>query len=227
MAIRSFALVLVLLACATAEAAGQAVARIATLRGEAFAMDTAGTTRTLAKDAPLHAEERIVTGRGARLFLRFTDDTLVALGPQTVFRVDAYRFDAAAASDPGEMAFSIFKGVARAVTGALAKREPRRVKFWTTVATIGIRGTHFIAEVDDTSAKIVLLEAEDPAAANAIEVANAYGRVEIDEAGYGTEIPDATSPPGPPRRMAIDGLQRTLRSHDTTRRVIVPRMPGR
>ena len=50
---------------------------------------------------------------------------------------------------------------------------------------------------------------------NAVEVANAFGSVVLDEAGYGTEIPDANSPPSPPRRMrlrSITNLTRTLQS---------------
>ncbi len=229
---RRFILCLSLLALVAVRAAGaaadDAAARIATLRGDAYALDVSGHTRELDENSPLRAGDRVVTAKRARAFLRFTDDTLVVLGPQTVFRIDGYRYDpTSAAADSGEMSFSIFKGLARAVTGALAKRQPKRVKFWTTVATIGIRGTHFAAEVGDTSAKVVLLEAETAGAPNAIEVANEFGRVEIDRAGYGTEIPDAHSPPSPPRRLEINNMQRMLRSLQTNRRVLAPRMPGR
>ncbi|MEQ8659640.1 MAG: hypothetical protein RLW62_02360, partial [Gammaproteobacteria bacterium] len=59
-----------------------------------------------------------------------------------------------------------------------------------------------------------------------IEVSNQYGSVVIDEPEFGTEVPDATSPPSPPRRMQVSrDMQRTLRSINTTRRVRIPRSP--
>jgi hypothetical protein len=120
---------------------------------------------------------------------------------------------------------SIVKGAVRALTGLLAKRRPFSVKFKTKVATIGIRGTHFAAEVEGDSATVILLAQQDTSASNAIEVSNAYGKVEIDKPGWGTEIPDATSPPSPPRKMrSTHSMNRILRSVQTQRRVIVPRM---
>jgi hypothetical protein len=123
---------------------------------------------------------------------------------------------------------SILSGTVRAFTGLLAKRRPLSVRFKTKVATIGIRGTHFAAEVEGDSATIILLAQQDPSASNAIEVSNTYGKVEIDKAGWGTEIPDASSPPSPPRKMqSTQSMNRIIRSVQTTRRVVVPRSPMR
>ncbi|MGR9093019.1 MAG: hypothetical protein ACU85U_20800, partial [Gammaproteobacteria bacterium] len=104
------------------------------------------------------------------------------------------------------------------------KRRPGRVRFKTKVATIGIRGTHFAAEVEGDSATIILLAQEDAGASNAIEVSNEFGKVDIDKAGWGTEIPDAMSPPSPPRKMrSTQSMNRIIRSIQTNRRVVVPR----
>ena len=123
---------------------------------------------------------------------------------------------------------SILQGVVRAFTGLIAKRKPARVRFKTSVATIGIRGTHFVAEVDGDSATIILLAQQDTNASNAIEVSNSFGKVEIDKAGYGTSVPDAQSPPSPPRRMQTPNtMTRVLRSIQTNQRVRIPRSPIR
>ncbi len=212
-------------------AAGESAATIATLKGKAFVIGAERQIerRRLQQGDVLYAGDRIITGRDAQLTLAFTDETRVILSEQTIFKIDAYQYRKEAARDAQDsadesMSFSILGGAVRALTGLLAKRKPAMIRFATTVATIGIRGTHFAAEVSATSALVVLLEQEDILAANAIEVSNQYGKVEIDEPGYGTEVPDATSPPSPPRKMELQSMNRLLRGVQTNRRVIVPRM---
>lgn len=86
-------------------------------------------------------------------------------------------------------------------------------------------GTHFAAEVEGNSATIILLAQQDSSASNAIEVSNAFGKVDIDKAGWGTEVPDAKSPPSPPRKMrTTQSMNRIVRSIQTNRRVMVPRV---
>ena len=45
-------------------------------------------------------------------------------------------------------------------------------------------GTHFAAEVEGNSATIILLAQQDSSASNAIEVSNAFGKVDIEKAGW-------------------------------------------
>jgi hypothetical protein len=155
----------------------------------------------------------------------FTDKSRFTLGPNAEFEVERY-FRAAGGSS-GEEAFHsrVLKGAFRFVSGLVARKKRENVRIAITVATIGIRGTHFEGEVTerqekdgktvDASAKVALLEPEGSDAGNAIVVENKFGSVVIDKPGYGTEIPDEKSPPSPVKRMqlrTIDNLQRALRS---------------
>lgn len=219
-----------LLSCGADAAAASAIAKVTQLEGQAWAYGEGVPMRSLAEDDEVSRMAKIITGKNATLTLEFTDGTQLVLGAKTSIRLDQYDFQPrqAAADDDGLFSFStsILSGVVRTVTGAIAKARPRSVRFKTTVATIGIRGTHFTAEVQDTSATVILLAQENGSPNNAIEVSNQFGKVEIDEAGYGTEIPDATSPPSPPRKMTMSStMNRILRSSQTIRRVIVPRSP--
>ncbi|MCZ6802588.1 MAG: hypothetical protein O7D86_01265 [Proteobacteria bacterium] len=58
---------------------------------------------------------------------------------------------------------------------------------------------------------------------NKIEVYNEFGSVIIDEAGYGTEIPDEFSPPSPPRRMRLRTITNLMRSLQSIQRINTPR----
>jgi hypothetical protein len=115
--------------------------------------------------------------------------------------------------------------VFRVATGAIARLRPRAFRVATPTATIGIRGTQFGGETDGARALVVLLEPERGAEAGAIVVSNAFGSVEIEEPGFGTEIPDAASPPSPPRRMQLRAVDNLVRSFSNLQRLQVPRLP--
>ncbi len=207
------------------------VAKVGELEGRVYASRPEYPIRRLDVGDAINREDKILTTAKASATLVFTDETQLILGPSTSIRVDDYNFGTAEEADAApsfSFSTSILSGVVRTVTGLIAKRRPRSVLFTTSVATIGVRGTHFTVEVQGTSATVILLAQAVADTANAIEVENQFGKVEIDEAGYGTEIPDAMSPPSPPRKMQVsNNMSRLLRSVNTTRRVKIPRTPGR
>ena len=217
-----------LVASASARAETTA-ANVTKLDGKAFAASSTRGTRELNNNDALFDQERIITGKGSSIEITFTDGTNLALGASTIVTVDSYAYQQKETDDEdankSSFSLSILTGAVRAVTGLLAKRRPLSVRFKTKVATIGIRGTHFAAEVEGDSATIILLAQQDTSASNAIEVSNAFGKVEIDKAGWGTEVPDANSPPSTPRPMrTTNSMNRIVRSIQTNRRVMVPRV---
>ncbi len=187
--------------------------------------------RTLRNNDRLYEKERVMTGRKTSVDIKFTDGTALSLGSSTIVTVDSYAYRTSSTSQQSSekeetFSMSILRGAVRAVTGLLAKRRPLSVRFKAKVATIGIRGTRFAAEVEGDNMTIILLAQEDTSASNAIEVSNEFGKVEIDKRGYGTEIPDAKSPPSPPRKMsASHNISRTLRQVQNIGRVRVPSVP--
>jgi hypothetical protein len=200
---------------ATAAIAPVAAGTIDRLRGTATATAADGTQRTLAQGGSVYAGDMLYTGsrRGTFIQLTFSDGTKFALGRDAKFAIQSFVYKKNAEED--KLSTRIFKGAFRFVSGLIAKRRPRSMGVALSVATIGIRGTAVGGEVQEESARVVLMDLEDPNAPNAIEVSNQYGSVTIEEAGYGTEIPDANSPPSAPRRMrlrTIQNLMRTLQS---------------
>ena len=216
-----------LLATAVAQAQAPSVGRASRLTGDQISSAQApgAPLRKLAEGDSLFAGERIRTGGGTVLEIDFTDKSRMTLGPNTEFEVEKY-FQAAGGVS-GEEAFTsrVFKGAFRFVSGLIARKKRQNVRIAITVATIGIRGTHFEGEVTerqekdgktvDASAKVALLEPEGSDVGNAIVVENKFGSVTIDKPGFGTEIPDEKSPPSPVKRMqlrTIDNLLRALRT---------------
>jgi hypothetical protein len=191
--------------------ADQSAGRVEKLSGTVVAVAAGQPPRRLAAGAAIASGERIQVGADSSVTLRFRDESLFDIGPRGVLVVD--RFEMGKNPDENAFAARILKGTFRFLTGVIARNRPSSMRVGLTVATIGIRGTHVVGEVDETSAKVILLEPEgDTKRATAIEVANQFGSVVVDKPGFGTEIPDQNSPPSPVRRMQVRQVEDLLRA---------------
>ncbi len=139
-----------LIGAAIALASGSALAeqagRVSFVSGEVKATATDGSVRTLVRGAAINGGDRISTGVG-RLQIRFTDGGFVSLQPNSVFGVDQYLY-ANKAPEESSLFFSLLQGGMRTITGAIGKVNKQSYKVRTPVATIGIRGTEYLARVD-------------------------------------------------------------------------------
>lgn len=162
-----------LIAAAIAGAAsGQALAeeagRVSFVSGDVTVSSGDGQTRALKRGDIINGGDKIET-RSGRLQLRFTDGGFVSLQPNTVFGVDQYLY----ANKPPEetsLFFSLLRGGMRTITGAIGKVNKQSYKVRTPVATIGIRGTEYLARVNPN--KIVV-----SVGAGLVNVSNDYGDI--------------------------------------------------
>jgi hypothetical protein len=99
----------------------------------------------LAAGASVGAGDTVITGAQSHAQIRFADDALVALKPDTEFRIEQFVFNGS--NDGNERAvFRLVRGGFRTVTGQVGKIDHERYSVVTTQATIGIRGTHFVLQ---------------------------------------------------------------------------------
>jgi FecR protein len=189
--------------------------------GTAFAKLPAEDRRDLSKGDQIYESDLITTEAKSSIKLQLNDESQFDLGPDA--KLLASKFKYKKNSEEDSVAVKILKGSFRFVSGLIAKKKPEAMEVETSVATIGIRGTHVVGEADATSATIILMEPEDDSRKSAIVVSNNYGKVTIDEPGYGTEVPDEFSPPSPPRRMRLQTINNLMRSLQSTQRINLPR----
>lgn len=99
---------------------------------------TGGTT--------LQVSDRIVTAPGASAAIVFRDGTLLTLGSGADILVRDYVF----VPKDDKFAFSVYlsKGSAIYESGKIGKLSPQSVKVETPKATVGVRGTRFLIEVN-------------------------------------------------------------------------------
>src|SRR5262249_18908143 len=97
---------------------------------------TRGTViRTLTIDEALEQDDRIRTSRDGSIQVRFLDDTLLTIGPNSEVLLDKFVFEGPKAKN---LSIEVVRGAMRFVSGT-SDRSAYEIK--TPVATIGVRGT--------------------------------------------------------------------------------------
>lgn len=102
--------------------------------------------RQLAKGDDIFRTERVDTGDNGRVQMRFTDGGLVSLMPGSTFTIDEYFHEGGADDDAG-LVFGLLRGGLRTVTGTIGQTKHEQYELRTPVATLGIRGTEYIAVI--------------------------------------------------------------------------------
>jgi hypothetical protein len=133
----------VALALAASLAHAQA-GRIVLAVGDVTAVRGAEHVR-LTSGAAVNVGDSVITGAQSHAQIRFSDDGLVALKPDSEFRIEQFVFNGQ--NDGNERAvFRLVRGGFRTVTGQVGKVDHDRYSVVTTQATIGIRGTHYVVQ---------------------------------------------------------------------------------
>jgi hypothetical protein len=94
----------------------------------------------------LEVEDKVITKEKSRLQAILNDNTIVTIGPNSIFVFDAYKFDG---TNDSQVEMHIEHGFFRSITGQIGKLAPNRFNIKTASTTIGIRGTDFSANVSD------------------------------------------------------------------------------
>jgi hypothetical protein len=113
------------------------------LKGRATATSSDGDIRNIRRGSPIYSNETISTAAGSYSRLELKDESYIMLRPGTRFYIEAVEFEEE--TQEGKGFFSLLKGGFRAVTGLI--KQKLNYRYSTTVATIGIRGTDFIARI--------------------------------------------------------------------------------
>jgi len=138
-------LALLLWCSCTLALAAQVAGTVVQLSGPLLARKASGAVKILSLKSEVESGDTLVTEKNTYAMVRFIDNSEITLKPATTMKIDSYAFDNA--KPDGDAAnFSLVKGGLRSVTGLLGKRNKEKFELKTPSATIGIRGTTFVAE---------------------------------------------------------------------------------
>jgi hypothetical protein len=143
-ATKAFAALLLAGACGLALAA-QVAGTVIHVSGPLMAQKADGKVKVLAARSEVEQGDTLVSEKNTYAQIKFIDNSEITLKPNTTFKVEAFAFDPG--KPEGDSAsFNLVKGGLRSVTGLLGKRNKEKFQLKTPTATIGIRGTTFIAQ---------------------------------------------------------------------------------
>jgi hypothetical protein len=132
------------LAGGAAQAQQDQIALVKVVDGAAFAI-RAEKRSELDVGSAIFVEDVVETGSGS-VGLTFKDGSRISIGPNS--RVQFTEFQFAPAEGRLALVVDFFRGTLLYVSGVIAKLSPDAVKVKTPVATVAVRGTRFLAEVE-------------------------------------------------------------------------------
>lgn len=129
---------LTLFSLVTAGTAWARDGRVNFVSGEAR-VERGGKTELLSKNGLIQSGDTIITGDTGRVQLHMADDAVIAIAPNSRFKIDEYR--APTSSDGGKSLYSLLEGGMGFISGLIGKKDRAAFAVRTPVATMGIRGS--------------------------------------------------------------------------------------
>lgn len=104
--------------------------------------------RPLKPGDPVFANDRLVSGKQGAASVVLRDGTTVVLADNSQLEIQKFAFDAT--TQDGNILVSLLQGSMRMLTGLIAKVNPDAIQVKTKTLSVGIRGTDFIVETEET-----------------------------------------------------------------------------
>ena len=116
------------------------------LSGRAFVLDQYGKSTAVSVGMKIYEGQTINSGPDGEVHLVSEDGGIIALRPDSAFRVDEYKAEGSSAD---KIFVTLLSGAMRSITGWIGKHDSSAYQVTTPNATIGIRGTdHEITVID-------------------------------------------------------------------------------
>lgn len=117
------------------------------VKGEAFDIKGDNTTISLKVGDRIYENDTIKTDPKSSVGIIFEDGTLISVGSNSEFKVTEYLFEPK--DKKVKFNSNLAKGSMACMSGLIAKINPDAMKIKAKSASMGIRGTYFIVEVNE------------------------------------------------------------------------------
>lgn len=143
-----FAVLLMVFAGAvTARVQPAVVGEAAMVVGVARLTNPEGETRALGRGSAIREGDRIETGAGGHVHLRFVDGGRLSVRPASRLQIENYSH-AEHSNTATAIRFKLEEGVVRSITGSWGESARDRFRLNTPLAAIGVKGTDFSVAAD-------------------------------------------------------------------------------
>lgn len=137
---------LVLLAACAGAGAAEVYGTVDALTGSATVTGQDGSSSAISVGQHIYEKDTLNTGHDAEVHIVTEDGAIIALRPDSVFRVDEYK---AEGGSDDKTFVSLLAGALRSVTGWIGTHDHAAYRVTTPTVTIGVRGTdHEVTVID-------------------------------------------------------------------------------
>lgn len=172
----------------------QQVGEVSLVLGNAERFDAHGNRHDIEKGTSIRVGDRVVTPSNGHVHIRFVDDALVSVRPNSELQIERYDYDSAR-PELSAVKFNLEEGVTRAISGDAARSAKDRFRLNTPIAAIGVRGTDFVVSADANTTRALvnegviimapfsdacIVDALGPCLADALELTNTLQMVAMD-----------------------------------------------
>lgn len=142
---------------AVAQASTPAAGQVSLVIGEAHVVRADGSREAIRRGASIMVGDRVETAGNGHVHVRFIDNGVVSVRPESVLEVQAYRYDA---QNPAanEVRLRLDQGASRSISGAATEFDKSRFRLNTPIAAIGVRGTDFIVQADTSGVRATVAD---------------------------------------------------------------------
>jgi hypothetical protein len=132
--------------------AGPPVGAVTHLSGPLLATKTDGSSRVLATNSMVEQGDTLTTQRNGYAQIKFSDDSLLVLQPDTILTIDRFSYDADKPT-ADDIALTLVQGGVRSTAGLVGKRSKDRVTLTTPGGIVNLQGASAIIQYRKQSAE--------------------------------------------------------------------------
>jgi len=137
--------------------APELVGEVSLVLGKAYIESAARGRRQIEVGSPIRVSDQIITGANGHVHIRFVDQALVSVRPDSQLQVVRYQYDANQ-PDKSAVKFNLVEGVTRSISGDAARSARQRFRLNTPIAAIGVRGTDFVVSASPETVRALVNE---------------------------------------------------------------------
>ena len=141
-----YAVIIILFSAVACYSADETIGRVNQVKGKTFVVRD-GQEYSAEKGFRLKINDTLKTDPDAAIGITFDDETVLSIGANSELSVSEYVFN------PNQSRFSfvvkMVRGTAAYMSGLIAKISPESARFITPSASIGIRGTKMVIQVEN------------------------------------------------------------------------------
>lgn len=150
-------LVLSPLALAQQPVSPEQIGEVSLVLGKAYLEAFDGDRHRIQVGQPVRVSDQIITSANGHVHIRFVDDALISVRPDSHLEVVRYQYDPLN-PDASAVKFNLIEGVTRSISGEAARAARERFRLNTPIAAIGVRGTDFVVSASPEMVRALVNE---------------------------------------------------------------------